>query len=68
MPTIKIDFEVRCTCGEGLCNQTTVDDRHGTIRLVIAPCDKCIANAKDEADGEGWKRGYKEGNSEKENL
>lgn len=67
MPTIKLDFEIYCVCGEDLCNQkTTVDDRGGTIRIVIGPCSKCVDRAKDESDGEGYKRGYKDGESEGE--
>jgi hypothetical protein len=45
---VEIEFEVYCECGEGLCNQTTVDDRRG-LRITIEPCEACLEKAADAA-------------------
>jgi len=52
MPSI--EFEVWCSCGNGLCNQCK--DVNGGIE--VEPCEKCLALSHDE--------GYDEGLSDKE--
>ena len=47
-----IEFEVQCSCGNGLCNQTA-NVRGG---IEIEPCEKCL----DKARGEGYDDGYAE--------
>ena len=53
MPTIDVDFEIWCSCGEGLCNQTS--NKKGGIE--VEPCQKCL----DEAEEKGYKEGYDKG-------
>ena len=48
MPSI--EFEVWCSCGNGLCNQTR--DVKGGIE--IEPCEKCL----DRVHSEGYDEGY----------
>ena len=45
-----LEFEVWCSCGNGLCNQTT-DVKGG---ISVEPCEKCL----DKAHGEGYDEGY----------
>jgi hypothetical protein len=68
MPLLNIDveFEVFCSCGNGLCNQTTVEYKHGGQRVIIEPCDKCLQNAMDEGYAEGESDGYGDGFKEGE--
>ena len=57
MPTLELDFEVWCSCGEGLCNQTS--NKRGGI--VIEPRQKCL----DKAEEKGYDQGYKDGETER---
>ena len=50
MPLIEIEFEVWCSCGNGLCNQTR--DRKGGIE--VEPCEKCLEKAREEGKEEGY--------------
>ena len=55
MPTMEVNFEVFCECGNGLCNQTSVDDRTRRISLTVEPCRICIDKAKEEGFEDGKK-------------
>lgn len=50
-------FEVYCSCGNGLCNQTRVETKGSRNRVTIEPCEKCLDNAKEEGDTAGYDRG-----------
>jgi hypothetical protein len=52
---IDVDFEVFCSCGNGLCNQSeTRSSRHrGTPQVVVEPCEKCLASARTDGATEG---------------
>ena len=64
MPSIALDvleetkgeFEVFCTCGNGMCSQT--DIRYSWQRrfpqAVVTPCPFCL----DKAHEEGYQQGY----------
>ena len=54
-----IEFEIWCSCGNGLCNQTR-DVKGG---ISVEPCENCLENAKDE----GYNTGYKEGQEDMRN-
>lgn len=54
MPTI--EFEVWCSCGNGLCNQTK--EKKGGI--IVEPCEKCL----DRAHRDGHEEGYEERRNE----
>lgn len=66
MPTITndIDFEVFCSCGNGLCNQTTVEYNRGVPYITIKPCDRCLEKAVSKGYDEGRADGYEEGYDE----
>ena len=59
MPTInatitadaEVEFEVFCSCGNGLCGQTETrtSNRRGYPQAVVEPCPHCLQNARDEA-------------------
>lgn len=58
MPKIEIDFDVYCTCGNGICRNTEVKYMTGGgIELKVEPCEDCIK----QADGKGYDRGIQEG-------
>lgn len=57
MSEIKTEFEVYCSCGQGLCASTKVDYRRtenrGTVTvLVVEPCETCKTKS--------WNKGYGE--------
>ena len=58
MPSI--DFQVYCgSCGEGLCNLTTVSDRYG-VKVEVEPCPKCMESSKEDGYGEGYDKAKEE--------
>lgn len=60
MPTIEIEVEVWCSCGEGLCSQSRT---HRTGRGVeVEPCEKCLEQARKE----GFDDGYEQGRADEE--
>ena len=55
---VTVDFEAWCSeCRNGICNNFQ-NDRYGTNRFDVEPCEKCLKNKYDE--------GYKDGRSEME--
>lgn len=57
-------FEVYCSCGNGLCGQTVVRQRGGYVSVIVEPCEKCMAQAKEDGDYEGYQRGKQEAEEE----
>lgn len=58
MPEISVEVEVYCSCGNGLCNQSTGGtERHGGSYITVQPCEKCLEREKQE----GYDEGYQEG-------
>ena len=55
-----IEFEVWCSCGNGLCNQTS-ETRGG---ISVEPCEKCLDVARSEGYEEGHEEGYNERDKE----
>lgn len=58
MPSL--EFEVWCSCGNGLCNQTK-EVRGG---IEVEPCEKCLDEARADGHDAGYDEGYNEGNKE----
>jgi hypothetical protein len=60
MPEMTVTFYVYCSCGEHMCNETTVDEskwRSNNIpSVVVNPCPRCMKKARDE----GYDAGYSE--------
>lgn len=49
-PAFDIEFEVYCTCGEGLCRNTKTGSTkyRGIPFIEVDPCEKCLEKAKTE--------------------
>lgn len=61
MPDIEVCIEIYCSCGNGICNNTSVSSKNsGRPAFTVEPCEKCLSNADDE----GYKRGHSEGYAE----
>jgi hypothetical protein len=58
MPEIEIiaEIEVYCSCGEGLCRQTSTGRTSGRHQpyFTVEPCQKCLNNSEEA----GYIRGY----------
>lgn len=49
MKHLIIEFEIWCSCGEGLCRQSSLKDTSFTIE----PCESCLKKAREEGFEEG---------------
>ena len=57
MPEVSIEVEVYCSCGEGLCGQSTGGSGHrGEPIITVEPCEKCKQIAHDEGYDEGLEK------------
>lgn len=50
---VEVIFDVYCSCGEALCNQSSTKDydhtyRHTARAVTVAPCEACKSAAYDE--------------------
>jgi len=54
MPEVSVDISVYCSCGEGLCGQSTSGSGRYGPSVTVEPCEKCQAIKYDE----GYKDGY----------
>jgi len=57
MPEIVVEVEVWCSCGEGLCGNST----GCTGGIIVEPCEKCLEAARTESYDEGNEAGYNDG-------
>jgi hypothetical protein len=68
MPEFNIDveFEVWCSCGEGLCGQSEGNNRgrNGSPGVIVEPCQKCLDTAKNE----GYENGYQDAEDSCQNM
>ena len=55
MPSIEVDIEIYCSCGEGLCNQSSTGrtNRRGQPHFTVEPCEKCL----EKAESAGYEKG-----------
>lgn len=65
MPVLKLEFEVYCSCGNGLCGNTTEGSNQHSEYITVEPCEKCIDASYDQGATDGYNRGY--GQCEKDN-
>ena len=54
MPTVDVDdieIEVYCSCGNGLCNQTTYKHTYRRLErcFIVDPCENCLEKAREKA-------------------
>lgn len=54
MPTLELEFEVYCSCGNGLCGNSTEGANGHSQYITVEPCEKC----KDVSYDEGIYDGY----------
>ena len=50
-PTVNVEIEVWCSCGEGLCNQS----QGKNSGIVVEPCEVCMDIAREEGREEAEK-------------
>ena len=68
MPTFmvehEVEFEVYCSCGRGLCQESTANDGdwRASRRVTVEPCPDCIERAREK----GYDDGYEEARAEYE--
>ena len=50
MPSFALEFEVYCSCGEGLCHQSSSREsrNRGMPQVVVEPCQKCLDDVRQE--------------------
>jgi len=48
MPSFSVEFEVYCSCGEGLCAQSEGKNGGHGPSVTVEPCSKCLERAKEE--------------------
>ena len=56
MPDCKIDVEVEVwcgTCGAGLCRQSDLKNKNGTVSVTVDVCEKCKTAAYDDGYSDG---------------
>ena len=57
MPEMKIDVEIWCSCGEGICRNASIKNQD----ITLEPCEDCLKKANQEGHDEGFNVGYEEG-------
>ena len=60
MPEITVDISVYCSCGEGLCNQSTSESNRYEFSITVEQCERC----RNKAYEEGLDKGYEEARKE----
>ena len=62
MLSFDIEFEVFCTCGNGLCHQSKIRTswNRGANQIVVEPCRVCSSEKYDEGNRDGYQEGLKE--------
>lgn len=56
MPTFELNFEVFCSCGEGLCNNSQEGSNGHSQYIEIEPCQKCLAKSYEEGVDYGYEK------------
>lgn len=54
MPVIPCEFEVYCSCGQGLCNNSTEGTNRHSHYITIEPCQKCLDSKYEEGHSDGF--------------
>ena len=63
MPLLELEFEVFCSCGNGLCNNTTEGRNRYSQYITVEPCEKCLDVAREEGHEEGYEECQKDSES-----
>ena len=67
MPAVTVEVEVYCSCGEGLCLQTTTGETPGRGQpfFTVEACTTCLAKERDEGFQAGQDVAVEEAEKEK---
>ncbi|MBT9167703.1 MAG: hypothetical protein DDT19_01043 [Syntrophomonadaceae bacterium] len=62
MPEIGIEIEIYCSCGAGLCRQSSVGKTKGRGQpyFTVEPCEGCLKKEKESDYDEGYKHAEKD--------
>lgn len=60
MPILDLEFEVFCSCGNGLCNNSTEGSNRHSQYITVEPCAKCLESSYDEGHEKGHEEGYRQ--------
>ncbi len=58
MPIFNIDFEVYCSCGHRLSNQSNTKRNVEGLSIIVTYCEKCSERIMTEGYYEGYEQGY----------
>ena len=61
MPSFEVEFEVVCSCGNGLCRQVSATSKNGVFSVSVEPCEKCMEREYDKGNESGYDMGYSHG-------
>lgn len=65
MPEISVDVEIYCSCGEGLCRQSSASNNKHSCYITVEPCQKCLDLAREDGKNEGYEERVKEEQDER---
>lgn len=54
MPCLELEFEVYCSCGKGLCGNSTEGINRHSQYITVEPCEDCMNRAREEGKNEGY--------------
>lgn len=49
MPSFEVEFEVYCSCGNGLCGGSSGNNTKRGPSVTVEPCERCLDKAREEA-------------------
>ena len=58
MPTLELEFEVYCSCGNGLCTNSREGKNGHSQYITVEPCEKCMDRAEDKGYEKGFDKGW----------
>ena len=63
--TVEVEMQIECNqCRSDLTITRISSGKYGEQIIQVDPCVVCLEDAKKEGDGEGYDRGFAEGESE----
>jgi len=60
MPEVSIDIEIYCSCGQGLCSQSTGGSGRYGPNITVEPCEKCVDESYERGVEDGWEKAQDE--------
>lgn len=64
MPVLELEFEVYCSCGNGLCNCSVEGKNRHSQYITVEPCEKCLEQQYDKGYDVGYDKGYQDNTAE----